>query len=163
MTTRSVVHASFTITRSWPQPPSKVVNAFADEQAKAKWFGGPPGWEQHEKKWDFREGGQEILSGRHPNGMVSHFDCLYRDGEVLIDHPAGERFAALSAAVGGGMLIPRIVTASRDAADRFLDEATRHGHEGSLLPPTGPRPKGPGTSWTDFGHPWGPAFCWSWP
>lgn len=76
---RSVVHARFTISRSWPHSPAKLFNAFANEQAKAKWFGGPPGWEQHEKVWDFREGGREILSGRHPNGMVSHFDCLYRD------------------------------------------------------------------------------------
>jgi len=76
---RNVVHASFTITRSWPHPPQKVFNAFASESAKAKWFGGPPGWEQHKKVWDFREGGQEHLSGRHPNGMVSVFDCTYHD------------------------------------------------------------------------------------
>ena len=68
-TPRSVVHASFTVTRSWPHSPAKVFNAFANEQAKAKWFGGP-GWEQHEKVWDFREGGREIQSGRHPSGMV---------------------------------------------------------------------------------------------
>jgi len=77
-TPRSVVHASFTVTRSWPHSPAKVFNAFANEEAKAKWFGGL-GWEQHEKVWDFREGGREIQSGRHPSGMVSHFDCLYRD------------------------------------------------------------------------------------
>ena len=79
MTKRSVVHASFTINRSWPHPPAKVFKAFADEQAKAKWFGGPPGFEQHRKVWDFREGGVEHLSGRHANGMVSAFDCTYQD------------------------------------------------------------------------------------
>ena len=79
MTTRNVVHASFTITRNWPHPPAKVFHAFADEQAKAKWFGGPPGWEQHKKSFDFREGGMEHLSGRHANGMVSAFDCTYHD------------------------------------------------------------------------------------
>jgi uncharacterized protein YndB with AHSA1/START domain len=87
MTARSVVHASFTITRNWAHGPARVFQAFADETAKAKWFGGPPGWEQHEKMWDFREGGREILSGRHPNGMVSHFDCLYRD---IVAPAAGE-------------------------------------------------------------------------
>jgi uncharacterized protein YndB with AHSA1/START domain len=86
---RSVVHASFTITRTWPHSPAKVFNAFASEQAKANWFQGPPGWEQHEKQWDFREGGREILSGRHPNGMVSHFDCVYRDIVVLDGGEAG--------------------------------------------------------------------------
>lgn len=79
MTARNVVHASFTITRTWPHPPAKVFKAFADEAAKSKWFGGPPGWEQYKKVWDFREGGVEHLSGRHPNGMVSAFDCYYHD------------------------------------------------------------------------------------
>ena len=46
MTTRNVVHASFTITRSWPHPPAKVFRAFADRQAKDKWFGGGPDWTQ---------------------------------------------------------------------------------------------------------------------
>jgi uncharacterized protein YndB with AHSA1/START domain len=76
---RNVVHASFTITRNWAHPPAKVFNAFAREEAKAKWFGGPPGWEQHKKVFDFREGGREHLSGRHANGMVSVFDCTYHD------------------------------------------------------------------------------------
>ncbi len=79
MTPRNVTHASFTITRHWPHAPSRVFRAFADEQAKAKWFGGPPGWEQHKKLFDFREGGHEYLSGRHANGMVSTFDCFYHD------------------------------------------------------------------------------------
>ena len=79
MTTRNVTHASFTITRNWPHSPARVFRAFADEQAKAKWFGGPPGWEQHKKLFDFREGGHEHLSGRHPNGVVSTFDCFYHD------------------------------------------------------------------------------------
>jgi uncharacterized protein YndB with AHSA1/START domain len=78
-TKRSVVHGSFTITRVWPHAPARVFQAFADEKAKALWFAGPPGWEQHEKSFDFREGGRETLSGRHPNGMVSSFDCIYRD------------------------------------------------------------------------------------
>ena len=76
---RSVVRGSFTITRSWKASPAKVFAAFATEAGKAKWFAGPPGWEQHEKSFDFREGGRETISGKHANGMVSSFDCLYRD------------------------------------------------------------------------------------
>jgi len=78
-TPRSVVHASFTITRSWAHSPARVFQAFADEKAKMKWFAGPPGWEQREKSFDFREGGRETLTGRHASGMVSSFDCVYRD------------------------------------------------------------------------------------
>jgi len=74
-----VTHASFTITRQWNAKPERVFQAFADEKAKAKWFAGPPGFEQHEKSFDFREGGRETLSGKHAGGMVTAFDCLYRD------------------------------------------------------------------------------------
>lgn len=78
MTVRSVVNGSFTVTRSWKVSPERVFAAFANEEAKRKWFGGP-GMELLEKSFDFREGGREIASGRHPNGMVSRFDCIYRD------------------------------------------------------------------------------------
>ena len=39
------------------------------------------------------------------------FDCLYLDGEPLIDRPAAERFERMSAALPAGLLIPRMVTA----------------------------------------------------
>jgi uncharacterized protein YndB with AHSA1/START domain len=76
---RSIAHASFTITRHWKHAPQRVFDAFAKEDAKSRWFAGPPGWEQHEKRFDFREGGRETLSGRHPDGKVSAFDCVYHD------------------------------------------------------------------------------------
>jgi DNA ligase-1 len=61
---------------------------------------------------------------------VFFFDCLLRDGEALIDRPARERFEALAAAVPGETLIPSIVTADREAADRFFEDALARGHEG---------------------------------
>jgi len=76
---RSVTHANFTITRHWDHAPSRVFQAFAEEAAKRKWFTGPPGFEQHEKSFDFREGGRETLSGKHHSGMVTAFDCVSRD------------------------------------------------------------------------------------
>jgi uncharacterized protein YndB with AHSA1/START domain len=78
MTNHSVVHANFTITRSWKASPARVFQAFANEEAKRKWFGGP-GMEMLEKSFDFREGGHEMAKGRHPTGMVSAFDCVYHD------------------------------------------------------------------------------------
>ncbi len=41
MSNRSIVHASFTITRIWNASPARVFEAFANEQAKDKWFSGP--------------------------------------------------------------------------------------------------------------------------
>jgi len=72
-------HASFTITRNWKHAPERVFQAFATKEGKRKWFTGPPGFESHEKSFDFREGGRETLSGKHANGMVTAFDCVYRD------------------------------------------------------------------------------------
>jgi hypothetical protein len=77
----SVVHGSFTLSRTWKASPGRVFAAFADQQAKAKWFAS--GAEVLEKSFDFREGGRETLTGKHPNGMVSAFDCIYRD--IVVD------------------------------------------------------------------------------
>ncbi len=79
MSNRSIVHASFTITRIWSASPARVFQAFADEAAKQKWFAGPGNWQLLKRSFDFREGGHEHLSGRHDNGTVSAFDCLYHD------------------------------------------------------------------------------------
>ena len=58
------------------------------------------------------------------------FDCLYRDGATLIDHPAAERFEALREAVGDALLTSRIVTSDAGTAQPFLQAALSAGHEG---------------------------------
>ena len=76
---RSVVHASFTITRHWKASPPRVFAAFADEQKKDLWFGGGSDWTPVGRSFDFREGGKEHAAGRWKTGMVSKFDCIYLD------------------------------------------------------------------------------------
>ena len=53
--------------------------AFADPQAKARWFVGPNEWQPVIREQDFRVGGRERLKGRFPNGNESDFQCEYRD------------------------------------------------------------------------------------
>jgi DNA ligase-1 len=60
------------------------------------------------------------------------FDCLYLDGETLIDRSTEERFAALREAMPAASLIPRIVTGSPERAGRFAMDALRAGHEGIM-------------------------------
>ena len=60
------------------------------------------------------------------------FDCLYLDGESLIDRAAGDRFSALQAIVPAGFLIPRIVTDDRSQAEDFARRALNAGHEGIM-------------------------------
>jgi len=79
MTARSVVHASFTITRHWKATPERVFQAFADQKKKDAWFGGGSDWTPVGRSFDFREGGKEYAAGRWKTGMVSKFDCIYLD------------------------------------------------------------------------------------
>jgi uncharacterized protein YndB with AHSA1/START domain len=76
---RKVSHATFRIERTFDAPAPLVFNAFADEKAKDKWFGGPPGWTQGEKSMDFRVGGREVSVGGPPGGPTSKFYATYYD------------------------------------------------------------------------------------
>jgi uncharacterized protein YndB with AHSA1/START domain len=79
MNARSTHHATFVIDRAYDAPPARVFQAWADIKAKAKWFAGPDEWKLLERKFDFRIGGSEKLSGRWPSGLVSTFDSHYHD------------------------------------------------------------------------------------
>jgi len=60
------------------------------------------------------------------------FDCLHADGEDLLDAPTEARFARLGELVPEELLVPRLVTADRGAAEDFLGRALEHGHEGLM-------------------------------
>ena len=89
MTARSVVHASFTITRHWKASPHRVFQAFADQKKKDAWFGGGSDWTPVGRSFDFREGGKEHAAGRWKTGMVSKFDCIYLDIVPPTNNEAG--------------------------------------------------------------------------
>jgi uncharacterized protein YndB with AHSA1/START domain len=79
MTNRKVTHATFTIERGYDLPPERVFRAFADPEAKAKWFSGSGAWQQGERKMDFRVGGKEHLSGGAEGKPPHIFDAIYQD------------------------------------------------------------------------------------
>jgi uncharacterized protein YndB with AHSA1/START domain len=80
MTERSVTHAIFTLERTYPASPKRVFDAFATEEDKSRWFSGEHGeWALVERAFDFREGGEERLTGRWPSGRVSAFHARYLD------------------------------------------------------------------------------------
>jgi len=60
------------------------------------------------------------------------FDCLYLDGQDLIDKPTGDRFSALQSVLPERLWIPRLVTEDPEEADEFLNQALREGHEGIM-------------------------------
>jgi uncharacterized protein YndB with AHSA1/START domain len=79
MTKRSTAHATFVIERDYAHPPSKVFDAFANPESKAKWFGGPEEWEKSDHKLDFRVGGKESVCGGPPGGVVHYYNAEYWD------------------------------------------------------------------------------------
>jgi DNA ligase-1 len=60
------------------------------------------------------------------------FDCLYRDGEALIDRSFGERAEQLADAAPAAVRVPSIVTADENEATAFLRSALEAGHEGIM-------------------------------
>jgi DNA ligase-1 len=60
------------------------------------------------------------------------FDILKLDAQVLIDAPARERIAALSAAIPTAHVVPRIVTSDAARALAYFDETVALGHEGLM-------------------------------
>jgi uncharacterized protein YndB with AHSA1/START domain len=84
-TERKLTHTTFELTREYHAPVSKVFQAFADPEMKAKWFAGPADqWRTLGSSMDFREGGREFSEGEFgDNGPVSRFDAEYH--EILQD------------------------------------------------------------------------------
>jgi DNA ligase-1 len=61
-----------------------------------------------------------------------YFDCLYVDGESLIDAPLSRRTRLLDELVPEPARAPKIVTAAADEAAGFLARARAAGHEGVM-------------------------------
>ncbi|PTR23003.1 uncharacterized protein YndB with AHSA1/START domain [Rhodococcus sp. OK519] len=79
MTTRSVTHSTFVIERVYDARPARVFHAFADPDAKARWFTHPDEWVSNAATMDFRVGGRETVSGGAKGGPVHAFSATYQD------------------------------------------------------------------------------------
>jgi DNA ligase-1 len=73
----------------------------------------------------------EALRARYPLS-VFFFDCLLAEGEDLTARPGRERFDALAKLLPATILIPRLVTGDKGAAQAFYDDALARGHEGVM-------------------------------
>jgi uncharacterized protein YndB with AHSA1/START domain len=76
MSDRSATHATFVIEREYGAPPAQVFAAWANLEAKSRWFGPEGGGENH--TLDFREGGREHFEAP-VGGDVYLYDALYED------------------------------------------------------------------------------------
>jgi uncharacterized protein YndB with AHSA1/START domain len=78
MSDRSVVHATFTLERTYAASPARVFQAWADPQIKSRWFAGNPA----DYELDFRSGGIERNRVRHDGKLIT-WESLYR--EIVAD------------------------------------------------------------------------------
>jgi DNA ligase-1 len=60
------------------------------------------------------------------------FDCLWLDGQSLLERPTHERVAALERVVPASARVRRIVTSDAEQADAFVAEVLAQGHEGVM-------------------------------
>jgi uncharacterized protein YndB with AHSA1/START domain len=79
MTERSIEHATFVIERTYEASPNRVFAAWADPEAKRRWFGNSGDQPSGEYELDFRVGGQELNSGSGPDGHVYTYEARYQD------------------------------------------------------------------------------------
>jgi uncharacterized protein YndB with AHSA1/START domain len=75
---RSIKHGSFVIERRLDYNPELVYRAWAQKDAKARWFNGPPDkWSESTREMDVRVGGRDVLVGKFADGSESRFESLY--------------------------------------------------------------------------------------
>jgi DNA ligase 1 len=75
--------------------------------------------------------GIETAAGEIPLSLYL-FDCLYLDGQSLIDEPYDMRWHKLTEISGGRNLASRLVTNQKDSAEAFLNRSIAAGHEGVM-------------------------------
>ena len=74
MSERGIVHATFTLERSYPAQPARVFQAWADPREKVRWFAGNP----DDYQLDFRPGGIEHNHAVHDGKRIT-WESLYRE------------------------------------------------------------------------------------
>lgn len=79
MSERSVTHATFTIERTYDAPPERVFAAWADPEAKARWFADSEGWGAERYDLDFQVGGSEHYRGGPEGGPTYTYEARYQD------------------------------------------------------------------------------------
>lgn len=78
-TNAAATHGSFTIERQFKASPERVFAAMTDIDAKRRWFAGPNGWVETERRLDLRVDGVEIAAGAFPDGKRTHFCARYEE------------------------------------------------------------------------------------
>ena len=96
----SVVHASFTLERTYDATPAQVFHALTDMAAKARWFAGGDSHEIVEREMDVRPGGRECVEG----ALVERRHHAFRGGLFRRDPERAARLRLCDASRGAQAL-----------------------------------------------------------
>jgi uncharacterized protein YndB with AHSA1/START domain len=75
MSGRSVEHATFVLEREYEASPDRAFAAWADREAKARWYADSDA----QLELDFRVGGRERSRGTAPGGRAYSYEALFQD------------------------------------------------------------------------------------
>ncbi len=75
----SAQHGSFTLERSFDAAVATVFQAWADKDAKARWFAPPAACTDVIRTQNFEVSGRDRFKATWPGGRITEFNCEYRD------------------------------------------------------------------------------------
>jgi uncharacterized protein YndB with AHSA1/START domain len=75
----TAVHSTFRLERAYRASPARVFRAFAETEAKRRWFIEGEGWEVYDYTADFRVGGREYSRFSFRGGPAIENETVYLD------------------------------------------------------------------------------------
>jgi uncharacterized protein YndB with AHSA1/START domain len=85
-----VTHSTFSVERTYPQPPARVFAAFSDAATKRRWFAEGEGWQVFEFTLDFRVGGSEVSRFNYEGGPEirndTQFQVIIQDRRIVLSY-----------------------------------------------------------------------------
>ena len=119
----TILHDTFTLERTYDATVPEVWRAYTDPELRQRWFHAPEGWELLERRYELREGGQEVLHGKMPNGTETLFVCTFH-----VIAPKRHIVTAYDMHVGGALLSVSLSTMQLAAAGKATRlQITEHG------------------------------------